>query len=262
MLWEENVRIETPEQIDVDLEVAGPGSRFLAQAVDWCIEIVIMAVIGLTAMIVVSLAGGPRVAESNLFLGCMIFLLALVYIGYDVYYEGFHNGQTPGKRWAGIRVVRDGGGPIDVTAACIRNIVGLADILPFFYLLGAIVMLLNNKAQRLGDMAAGTIVIREVRDEPPDEVEEDIKAFAAPDTMFDREHLERCEATDVHVLYSFFARRSTMERRERNKLADKLCDIFLQKTGYPDSSNLDHPDDVRTFLASLYRELKAYRKNT
>src|SRR5206468_13021288 len=85
----------------------------------------------------------------------------LLWMAYDIYFEALHGGQTPGKKVAGVRVIGDGGGPIDFRAACVRNLLGLADALPVFYVLGAVLILVTGRRQRLGDLAAGTVVVRE-----------------------------------------------------------------------------------------------------
>jgi len=266
MSWSENVRIETPEQIDFDLEVAGPGNRFVAQFVDWIFKWLILLGLGLIALLFAALLSKGGVDDwsrstQNAFIAFLVMLGFVIFFGYDIYYEGYRNGQTPGKRIAGIRVVRDSGGPIDATAAAIRNLVGLADFLPMFYLLGGFIMLLNGRSQRLGDMAAGTIVIRERHEETPDdELEHQIQNLANPDVAFTPEHLDRCEPNDIHVLHTFFGRYRDMERQERRRLSEKLCDIFLQKTRYRPLEPILGRVAVMEFLASLYRDLKARKQ--
>jgi len=267
MSWGENLRIETPEQIDFDLEVAGPGSRFYGQVLDWVIKWLILLGLGLVCLVLVALVGiggNSRITEGGVY-----FLLALggaaafvFFLGYDIYYEGCCNGQTPGKRTAGLRVVRDTGGPIDVQAACIRNLVGLADFLPFFYLGGGLVALLNARGQRLGDMAAGTVVIRERAQGVRDDVEARILAAASDEFVFGPENLARCTANDQHILHSFFTRAGGMDSRLTRQLADKLLDVFLERTGYQLTRPFESSAAIVAFLASLYRDLKAHRQHS
>jgi uncharacterized RDD family membrane protein YckC len=266
MPWAESVRIETPEQIDFDLEVAGPGSRFVAQLIDWIIKWLVLLGIGLAALfaIVAMHGNGPEawpIAMQNLVIAVTITFAFAFFFGYDIYYEGQCNGQTPGKSHAGIRVVRDTGGPIDAKAAAIRNVVGLADFLPGLYLLGGVTMLLNSRAQRLGDLAAGTIVIREPRESAPDEVEEWIKEWASDAFVFGAEHLDGCGPKDVHVIHSLFARLESLESRQQRQLTESLRDIFLKKTGYVHSQPLYGRKAVLSFMASLYRDLQARQRN-
>jgi uncharacterized RDD family membrane protein YckC len=264
MSWADNVRIETPEQIDVDLEIAGPGSRFFAQATDWFIKWLVVFLAFLLFMIAMAGAGemGTSAMSNYLLLGLAVLAGFVFFFGYDIYYEGHRNGQTPGKYWAGIRVVRDGGGPIDVQAACIRNLVGIADFLPFGYLLGGLVSLMNARGQRLGDMAAGSIVIRERPMTVHEDLENRILARAGADILFTPDQLGRCTPNDRHILESFFARSGNMERDARFELATKLRDLFLERTGYVATEPVRGPEPTEAFLAALYRDLKALHQHS
>src|SRR5579862_4076140 len=84
--------------------------------------------------------------------------------GYYAIFEALWKGQTPGKRWAGIRVIKDSGRPINAFEAIARNLVRAVDFLPLFYGVGVITMLLNAKNRRLGDYVAGTLVVHESSD--------------------------------------------------------------------------------------------------
>ncbi len=177
-------------------------------------------------------------------------------LGFDIYYEVRHNGQTPGKKAANIRVVREGGAPVDFTAACIRNLLGLADFLPVFYLLGSLLILLTLRGQRLGDMAAGTLVIRERAVAPPvlNHLDE-ARAMAAPEIQFTSVELAACTPNDLHVLKAYFQRRRDMETLPRFQLAQRLADEYLRKTSYQPAAPIDHGHRAEAFLASLYRDL-------
>src|SRR5438445_739901 len=161
MQWTDDIRIETPEQIDLSLEIAGLGSRFVTRVLDWLIKWCILLVGAFLVIAALALLGVDLSRISPITL--IMFAAALAYaflLGFDIYYEVRHNGQTPGKKFVGIRVLREGGAPVDFRSACVRNLLGTADFLPMFYLLGGLIMLLSPRGQRLGDMAAGTIVIR------------------------------------------------------------------------------------------------------
>jgi uncharacterized RDD family membrane protein YckC len=260
MSWAENHRIETPEQIDLGLELAGPGSRAVAQIYDWLVKLGFLVLLGFGGFLIAASVGAMSfdAVTTYLLLAILGVLAFLFFIGYDIYYEGCRNGQTPGKNYTGIRVVRSGGGPIDVQAAAIRNIVGLADLLPVGYLVGGILILLNKHAQRFGDMAAGTIVIRERVETAPAEGPETIEKLATTAYSFSREQLTRLTPTDRHVLESYFSRRKGMPRMIRTKLSQSLVETFVTKTGYTPSVSLE--DDPETFLASLWRDLSLFQE--
>lgn len=164
-----SVSVRTPESIAFSYELAGLGSRFLALAIDVTIQTVIVA--GIFWAIA---AGGSGYSARNgmpvssraamsLAIAIIIAILFLIYFGYFIAFEAFWNGQTPGKRALRIRVVRDGGFAADFGSCAIRNLVRIGEVVLGAYAVSAIVTLLSPENKRLGDMAAGTIVVREER---------------------------------------------------------------------------------------------------
>jgi uncharacterized RDD family membrane protein YckC len=262
MQWVDEVRLETPEQIDVDLELAGLGSRLVAQLVDWAVKILLSALLGLAVIVIMSLAG--RLPQSDkppmLLLALAVAALYMLWLGYDIYYEAVHHGQTPGKRYAGIRVIREGGGPLDFQAACIRNLLGIADLLPQFYVLGAILIALTPRRQRLGDLAAGTIVIRERALGAPTDVAETLAALARDEYRFTAGHLARCTPADRQVLRSFLQRWPIMEPDSRATLARRIAQLLLDKTGFEPVRAIESGQRAAEFLASLFRDLEEHRR--
>lgn len=258
MRWTDEVRIETPEQIEVSLEIAGIGSRFVAQFLDWLIKWSIV----LAAVLLVSIAAAMLgVVFSNTSVNYLLGALAVAVfyaflLGFDIYFEVRHNGQTPGKRIAGIRALREGGAPLDFRSACIRNLLGMADFLPLFYLLGGLLVMLNSRGQRLGDMAAGTIVIRERAVQPPSEVHGQIQELASEEFHFTADQLRACSAHDRFILRSFFQRSQEMEEQPREQLALRLTDAFLDKLAYQPAAPIEDGFRAAVFLASLYRDLE------
>jgi uncharacterized RDD family membrane protein YckC len=258
MQWTDDLGIETPEQIEVALEIAGLGSRFVAQVCDWLIKWLLVLLVGLLGLVVLGLCGmtlGDKTAQSLLAALGVGFAYAVL-LGFDIYYEVRHSGQTPGKRWAGIRVVRENGAAVDFRAACVRNLVGLADFLPGFYLLGALFVLLSGRGQRLGDMAAGTIVIRERTLAPPAEVDQQIKHFASDAFCFTSEQLGACSSDSCYILRSFFQRHTGMAAGPRQQLARRLAEEFLRRTAYQPVTPIRDTQHAVAFLASLYRDLQ------
>jgi uncharacterized RDD family membrane protein YckC len=150
------VRLVTPERIVIAHPLAGPSRRFMAYLVDQglLVALVLVAFLFLQLLTLGSLAAfGP-------------FLVAYFVLtwGYGAFCEGLFNGQTVGKRALGIRVVSDRGVPISGAQAVLRNLIGTVDgLLPFFYQTALASMILSPKFQRLGDLAAGTMVIVEER---------------------------------------------------------------------------------------------------
>lgn len=153
------IEVLTPENIPLTMEPAGIGTRFGAVLMDMMIQLGIfvgLAIIGGIASIWLRWLGTSSVLEIILIVGGFLLLF-----GYFILFETLWNGQTPGKKFFGLRVVRDGGRPVDFFSVATRNLVRLADFLPVSYAFGAGAIFFHPQYKRLGDMAAGTVVIRE-----------------------------------------------------------------------------------------------------
>jgi uncharacterized RDD family membrane protein YckC len=150
----------TPEGISLDLVLAGLGSRFAAFALDFVVQSVALIIFGI---VVLSAFHGGASESSGLVAGGVVSLFVLVdFIGYFVFCEMLFGGRTIGKRAAGLRVVRFSGQPVGFWSSLLRNIVRLIDMqLGVLYLVGAVLILSTDKNQRLGDLLAGTIVVRD-----------------------------------------------------------------------------------------------------
>lgn len=158
------VQFVTPENIEVSYEIAGIGSRFLAALIDHAIQLGIILGLGLAGVsISTAFASVPILQWSAplwvfAVIGLVIFA---VFFGYFSAFELLWAGKTPGKKAVGLRVVRDGGYPIDPYASIVRNLVRIADFIPPIYGAGLVSIFFSAEYKRLGDWAAGTIVIKE-----------------------------------------------------------------------------------------------------
>lgn len=147
--------VETPEGIEFTSSIVGPLPRTLAYSIDFGWRLLVYMVLG-----IVSIFAGK--------VGTGVFLVVAFLLEwfYPVFFEVLRNGQTPGKKAMGIRVVNDDFTPVSWGNSIIRNLLRAADFFPVFYLFGLITMVLNRKFQRLGDLAAGTLVIYCQEDKP------------------------------------------------------------------------------------------------
>jgi uncharacterized RDD family membrane protein YckC len=154
--------IETPEQLRLDFAVAGIGSRFLALAIDSLIQTAV-AVLAIIVLAIVGISGALalRGQASVWLLAAIGVLFFLLFFGYFAIFEILWNGQTPGKRSIGIRVVKDSGRPLTAAESIGRNLLRIVDQLPGFYAIGIVVAILNSSNKRLGDLVAGSLVVRE-----------------------------------------------------------------------------------------------------
>jgi uncharacterized RDD family membrane protein YckC len=142
--------VQTPEGVDLALPVAGPAPRALAYALDVMIQMV-----GLSTVQTILFASG----ESGFALGLYLIAVFLTNWFYPVLFEVLSRGQTPGKRIVGLRVVHENGTPVGWSASVLRNFLMVADFLPLLYLAGLVSMCVDSSFRRLGDLAAGTLVV-------------------------------------------------------------------------------------------------------
>lgn len=158
-----DIAVLSPEKTVLTYRLAGLGSRALAHFVDW---LIIIATLYLMIMII-GVLGIPLASISSdlssISVGVMIMVVSLFPFAYFVFLEGLWNGQTLGKKMAGIRVRMADGTPVTFAASTGRNLLRVADFLPLLYFLGTVAMFVNPKLQRIGDLVAGTIVTHEVR---------------------------------------------------------------------------------------------------
>lgn len=151
----------TPEAVTLTMDLAGVGSRLIATLLDTAILAVFQLV-----LFVVAAANGVGGVEAAVVAGLGFF----VFLGYYVAFETLYDGQTPGKNWQNIRVVRDDGRPASFASVLVRNLVRIVDLLPTLYAIGMITIFVSTRDQRLGDLAAGTVVVHERADPAPEQV--------------------------------------------------------------------------------------------
>lgn len=155
----DTLSVETPESVAFAYDLAGPASRGAALMVDSALLLAIILAEVLAVLLAGTLIGAEEATPWLLAAGAS--LAFITYWGYYIFGEVFRNGRTPGKQALGIRVVRDDGGRVGVLDSIIRNLLRLVDMLPGYYAVGLVSLLLSRTNKRLGDMAAGTVVVRD-----------------------------------------------------------------------------------------------------
>lgn len=155
---DEDMVIATPELVAFNYEIAGIGSRFVAALLDVLVALAILIALG-------ALAAFAADATGNATLAILLFVMGAFVLTYGYFWasEYAFNGQTLGKRAARLRVVGTSGEPISFSQAGIRNLIRFVDFLPGWYAAGLVCLFINGRGQRLGDLAAGTVVVRERR---------------------------------------------------------------------------------------------------
>jgi uncharacterized RDD family membrane protein YckC len=231
MEYEDSRTIATPEGVQLELPLAGLGSRFLAIMLD-------LLLVGVVALIVL-LAAAALAGEVGAAIAAALFILAF-YIGYQVVFEVAGGGRTLGKRAAGVRVVLDGGAAIGLRASLIRNCFRLLEGLPLFYVPAIVCVLASRSNQRIGDHAAGTLVVRDVKDTRPAYAPTHIAPSAT--AAWDVAGIDEADAAAVRI---FLDRRWGFEPGPRAALAAELAaklrpQVPGARPGLPDEAFLEH----------------------
>ncbi|HEY3181257.1 MAG TPA: RDD family protein [Gaiellaceae bacterium] len=228
MEWEDRLSIATPEGVEVSLTLAGAASRFVSALVDLVIQILILLAFGLVLGII-----GTGIGLGGFGIAIWFVVWFLVIAGYDIFFEVLNGGRTPGKMMNGLRVVRVQGHPVGFLTSAIRNFLRPIDFLPSAYLLGAILILATRKNQRIGDIAAGTLVVRELTgDEPP--LPRIGAAYEPAERPYASWDTSRITAEELATVRQFLARRHDIDQSARFELAETLAERLRPKiTGAP-----------------------------
>jgi uncharacterized RDD family membrane protein YckC len=162
--------IETPERVPLHFALASIGNRFLACALDHAIQWLALTLLSIATLILANFSNVEQLLSTapKWVYAVMSLVLFLIFSSYFAFFEWLWNGQTPGKRWLKLRVIREDGRPITFWEASVRNLLRTLDIMPFpFYSIGLIAVFSTTRDQRVGDMVAGTVVVREREAEAP-----------------------------------------------------------------------------------------------
>ena len=258
MIPSEEITIETPEQIPLDFPLAGVGSRSLAIVIDSLFIFVVW--LGLFYLVsLVELAIGTDDVEAGHWIKAGWILVQFVLVeGYFVLFEALRNGQTPGKHLVGLRVIADAGRPITVYESLVRNLLRLIDWLPVLYAYGILSVFVTRRNQRLGDIVAGTVVVRERS-----------LLLAAPvwgtDERSDMGNLEprhagiRMSAAEIDLIEAFLSRRDHLEPGIRDHSAIQIATRIARIHGLPDE-DARRPEELLETLARAHRRGAGYRR--
>lgn len=272
---EETLIIETPERVPLEFALASIGNRFLAVAIDHFIQYLSILIIAWFLLALAGMSASEVVDAPDKLFGEMpkwtvavtILALFLIFAGYFIFFEWLWNGQTPGKKLLKLRVIREDGRPITLWEAIARNLLRIGDAVPGFivpvYSIGLITIFLSNRDQRLGDIFAGTVVIRERAGEAPTFAE----TFSNPvsDTAFSRVQkriefqadMERVTEGEIEVVESFLRRRWDLSDKQRIWMAWRIALPLMYKL----KPNYDMADfTYEGFLEELLHRHHARRK--
>ena len=238
--------IDTPEQVQLEFPLAGIGSRFMALFVDSLIQfvaffllLILLAILGAGAIF------SPELGKWGLAL--YIFGVFLLYWGYFVVFETLWKGQTPGKRQAGIRVIRDSGREITAKEAIGRNLLRSIDLLPGFYAVGMLSIFLSSQNKRLGDYVSGTVV---VHDRAPEESQPFWNTRSDDQTTFIG--IEKITPEEIQMIEAFLLRRLDLPPSIRQQSAKRIADHLSAKI----EASEDQKRDLENFLELVVRQFR------
>jgi uncharacterized RDD family membrane protein YckC len=248
------------------MPLAGIGSRFIALLVDYLIwGAGFLVLVFLAAFLLPGMGAFSRLS-SQWAVAALIFIVFLVNWGYFTLFEAFGNGRTPGKRVARIRVIQRSGRAIGLFESMARNLLRYIDQIPFpLHAVGVIAMFVTRDHQRLGDLVAGTLVVRDRQEEAPLWGETGARTFTAevfahavpaPEPqaalILPSMGVAKLSAADLEVLEGFFARRLDMSLSTREALSQRIAAAIQAKSGLETPSGAS----VETFLEATARQLR------
>lgn len=242
----QKLSIDTPEQINLEYELAGIGSRFMALFVD----LLIQAIAGIVILIVMWFTGfafHPFRSGKTWMLAVTALLIFGVQWGYFALFEILWKGQTPGKRQAGIRVINESGRQASVYEAVARNLLRVIDALPGPYAVGAVVMFLSPQSKRIGDYVAGTVVVHDRK------IEDEAIFFNTPSDGAADINCAELSTDDLRILETFLQRRLDLPPEVRQKTAERLASHFREKCSIPEGTHTDHENLLETLVRGFRR---------
>lgn len=252
----DGLRIETPEQVALELQIAGIGSRFLAITVDTLVQAGVYLLLAIAFGLGATTILAALVPRSRQWLSLEAALLVLfifgLYWGYFSLFEIIWKGQTPGKRVAGIRVIMESGAPVSASAAILRNLLRAVDFLPALYGVGVLCMILNRHSRRLGDFVAGTIVVHDQRID----VVPDWGASDAPDVS--SSEAARVTEEEVVLIEAYLERRLTLGPAVQDRMATQIARRIIERTGLRPAAG-QSVDDFLMAVARGARDAARFR---
>jgi uncharacterized RDD family membrane protein YckC len=244
----DKLTIETPEQTLLEFPLAGIGSRFLAIALDTLLQGAVMAAVGIVVL-ALAIPFSLFFRSSSLWaVAILIFLIFAIEVSYFAVFEALWNGQTPGKRWTHIRVIRDTGRPISAYEAVLRNLLRTVDWLPTLYAIGIITMIVSRENKRIGDYVAATVVIHE---KPLEAAIWTVTAAAGNAVAMGKSRQVTLE--ELQLIETFLERRDSLEPNVRWAMAHQIANRIGERIGVAAESR----PDTEKFLQAIAEERRA-----
>jgi uncharacterized RDD family membrane protein YckC len=270
------ILIDTPENVALEYELAGLGTRFQANLVDTLLQLMVyggvffvmlllyLALEWIAAVHHLVLLTRVLHAVEQFAMAAALIAAFVVFWGYYIYFEYRWNGQTPGKRGVGLRVIREGGYPVDLLSVILRNLLRIIDFFPAFYFAGIFSILLSKRYQRVGDLLSGTIV---VKNRAPANLINLLQATRLQPENLDREALalmqreaDRLSHDEYRAVRHFTERRRSLPLAAQQQAARVLAEPLMQRLHIvpPPGVSVSYVD-VLEYLAVAYENARRPR---
>ena len=260
--------VQSPEQVALHFPIAGPTSRMLAYGID--LIAVVLLEIGLFVIVLITVPAAADLGQEaltelapddpadpqaiNALMATILAALMLAQIvvewGYFSFFELAMGGRSPGKRALGLRVVRDGGLPLTPRESLLRNLMRAVDMLPGQYMIGLVAMVMSKEGKRLGDLVAGTIVVRTGTAPAPRPLP--TSSSASLSFRFERAQLERAGAAETALIRQTLRRSEEFSGEAREALLARGVEALCAKLGIAEPA----PSERRDFLIALLEALR------
>ncbi|MCS7077729.1 MAG: RDD family protein [Bacteroidia bacterium] len=256
----QKLSIETPENIQLEYELAAPGSRFMAYMIDYFILNIIVGTLSF-AFFYAYISSIKHTVVKDFILYVILSVYGIFYVlgGYFILFETLWSGQTPGKRYVGIRVIQDNGLPVTFTQIVLRNIARLIDCnLPIQYGIGIAYMLSDRSTRRIGDVAANTLV---VKNKKPITIKEAIKIQPTPEPNFDVKQFyltlpfdyKQITTTELSMMHQFWEVKNEISQKRAFELVEMLVKPILVRLNLTNLAKYNlHQIDPQTKMNGYY----------
>lgn len=256
---QDQIQIKTPEFVSLQFRLSGLGSRATAMIIDQVLLTVVNIVLVFALVFILesdfifSVGGYP-----GWIIAVWVLVLFIINVGYFFFSEYFFNGKTIGKNIIGIRVIQENGHSITLLSAFIRNLLRVIDMLPTGYFVGMILVFLNSKHKRLGDMAAGTIVVherkRKKRKKSSLEKEVEKRNLDVDSLQLDEWAMNALGSKEYNLLKTYSFKLMEMPEQRRNQLTTEMAAILFPKVGLSMNSKTNR--ELEDMLLILYLKVK------
>jgi uncharacterized RDD family membrane protein YckC len=260
-LKKEIIEIESPEKITFHYKIALTGTRIAAFTIDFFIQVGITAL--LVILIMSAAAGNPfsfYEEESATYYMIAFYYLVTFFLqwGYFILFEAIMNGQTPGKRMMGIRVIKENGEPVDFSTIVLRNLIRVVDFFPFYNMLGGVVTLIDTKSRRLGDIVANTVVVNTLKfnfKEPDFLIQFSTYTDEWRKEELNKQILSKLNEEQLYILRRYLNKRNRLPPHKRYELSNMIALDLKKRLNI--KGDIGNPEE---FIELIYQAHSYYDK--